>query len=159
MMKITGSSITSAFRVDDNKVVGSSSAWTDSRRVGGSDVSRKTTMSKNQTKSRHLEEPKFLTSRAREAFNYLRQVFIEVLILWHFDLEYHTRIETNISWYTIGGVLSQVIPDQLTLDETIKSTVDRHLMAYFSRKIILAEIQYKTNNNELLAIVEVFKTW
>ena len=32
-------------------------------------------------------------------------------------------------------------------------------MAFFSRKIILVEIQYKTYNNELLAIIEALKTW
>ena len=31
--------------------------------------------------------------------------------------------------------------------------------AYFSRKIVPAEIQYKTYNSELLAIIETFKTW
>ena len=34
-----------------------------------------------------------------------------------------------------------------------------HLVAFFSRKMVLAEIQYKTYNNKFLAIVKVFKTW
>ena len=32
-------------------------------------------------------------------------------------------------------------------------------MAYFSRKMILAETWYKTHNNKLLVILEAFKTW
>ena len=34
-----------------------------------------------------------------------------------------------------------------------------HPVAFFSRKMIPAEIQYETHNGELLAIVKVFKTW
>ena len=34
-----------------------------------------------------------------------------------------------------------------------------HLVAYFSRKMILAETRYETHDAELLAIVEAFKTW
>ena len=34
-----------------------------------------------------------------------------------------------------------------------------HLVAFFSRKMIPAETRYETHNEELLAIVEVFKTW
>ena len=34
-----------------------------------------------------------------------------------------------------------------------------HPIAYFSRKIIPAETQYKTHDTELLAIVKAFKTW
>ena len=34
-----------------------------------------------------------------------------------------------------------------------------HPMAFFSQKMILAKTQYETHNEELLAIVEAFKTW
>ena len=34
-----------------------------------------------------------------------------------------------------------------------------HLIAYFSRKMILTKTYYKIHNGELLAIVEAFKTW
>ena len=34
-----------------------------------------------------------------------------------------------------------------------------HPVAFFSRKMISAETQYKTHNGELLAIIEAFKTW
>lgn len=35
---------------------------------------------------------RFLISEARLAFTKLRQVFIKVPILYHFDLEYHIQI-------------------------------------------------------------------
>ena len=81
MLKTTGSSIASAFRVDNNEVVD------DKGVVDQSDVSKKSAKSKNQTKSGYLgnsndlEERKFLISNAREAFNCLRQAFTKVPIL------------------------------------------------------------------------------
>ena len=55
----------------------------------------------------------FLTPEARLAFTKLRQVFVKAPILYHFDLEYNIRIETNISGYAIGEVSSQLILDNL----------------------------------------------
>ena len=109
MLKTTRSSVVSASRVNDNEVVDGGGA------IGGgvvdqSNASRKLAKSKSRTKSGHLgnsnnlEEPKFLTFNAKEAFNRLRQAFTKVSILRHFDLEYFIRIETNVSGYTIGEV-------------------------------------------------------
>ena len=53
-----------------------------------------------------MREHIFLTPNAKEAFNRLRQAFIEALILWHFDLKSQIRIKTDVSGYAIGGVLS-----------------------------------------------------
>ena len=106
-----------------------------------------------------MEEPKFLTSDAKEAFNRLRQAFTKAPILRHFDPECHIRIETNVSGYTIGGVLSQLTSNQVISDGAIGSNVDWHLVTYFSRKMIPAETRYETHDGELLAIVETFKTW
>ena len=90
------------------------------------------------------------------------------------DLKCYIRIETNASGYAISRVLSLPAFDQMTSDQATlgsklnlaKSKVltklnlnQYHPVAYFSRKMILTETQYKTHNAELLAIVEVFKTW
>ena len=73
MLKTTRSSIVLVFKVDDNEVIDSGgSAGTNNKSVSGLDISRKTTMSKSQTKSGYSEESKFLTSGARKAFNRLR---------------------------------------------------------------------------------------
>ena len=74
----------------------------------------KNAKSGNQTYIEATEEPKFLTFKAREAFNLLRQAFTKALILRHFDPECHIWIETDISGYAIGGILSQLTSDQLT---------------------------------------------
>ena len=63
-----------------------------------------------------MEEPMFLTSGAREAFNQLSQAFIKAPILWYFDLKCHIQIETNTLGYAIGRVLSQLTFDHLTSD-------------------------------------------
>ena len=46
-------------------------------------------------------------------FAELRQAFIKVPILHHFDPECHIQIETDASGYAIGGVLSKLTSDDL----------------------------------------------
>ena len=55
----------------------------------------------------------YLTPNARQAFTQLRQTFTKALIFWHFDLEYHIRIEINTFGYAISEVLHQLILDNL----------------------------------------------
>ena len=112
---------------------------------------------RNLFKSRNLPKSKkivrcsdFLTPKAKLAFIELRQTFFKALILPHFNPECHIRIETDVSGYAIGGFLNQ-----LTLDDSGRW----HPVAFFSRKMIPAETRYETYDGELLAIVEVFKTW
>ena len=51
------------------------------------------------------------TYGAKEAFNRLKQAFIEAPILQHFDLKSHIRIKTDASGYAIGRVFSQLSTD------------------------------------------------
>ena len=102
------------------------------------------------TKPMHgAEESSFLTPNARWAFTQLRQAFTKAPILRYFDSEHHIRIETDASDYAIGGILSQMT----------SKTGQWHLVAYYSRKIISAEMRYETHNAKLLVIVEEFKNW
>ena len=75
------------------------------------------------------------------------------MILQHFDPECHIRMEKDASGYAIGGILSQLTSDHLTLDQG-----QWHPVAHFLTKMILVETRYKTHDGELLAIVEAFKT-
>ena len=156
MLKTTGSSDL-AQRDNDDEVVGGGD-----RNLSKSKKS-KNTKSGIQTRIGATGEPTFLTPGAREAFNQLRQAFTEAPILQHFDPECHIRIETDVSGYAIGGVLSQLISDQVTLNSKSnpieKSDFGQwHPVAYFSKKMIPAETRDKTHDGELLAIVEAFKT-
>ena len=109
---------------------------------------QKRTKSKNLSKSiKALGRLDFLTPGAKLAFTKLRQAFLKAPILYYFDSERHIRIETDVSGYAIGGVLSQL---------TLKSYW--HPVAFFSRTMILAEIRYETYDSVFLAIVEAFKT-
>ena len=94
--------------------------------------------------------PSFLTPEARSAFNRLRLAFTKAPILRHFDPE----------GYAIGSVLSQLVSG--TSPDGIVTKTDFgqwHPVAFFLRKMILVQIQYKTHDSELLAIVKAFKTW
>ena len=118
--------------------------------VGGGDwgdetVKRSPLTSKNSNGATDL-----LTPGAKRAFTQLRQAFTKAPILQHFDLECHIRIETDVLSYAIGGVLSQLTPNNLG---------QWHLVAFYLQKMILAETRYKTHNGEFLAILEAFKTW
>ena len=158
-MKIIGLSVASAFRIDDDKVIG------DRDTISRSDALRKSAKSKSRAKSRYLdnsndfEKPKFLISKAKKAFNCLKQAFTKAPILRHFDPEYHIRIKTDTLCYIIKKIPSQLIPNQMTSDGTIRSNINWHLVADFFRKMIPAKTWYKTHNGKLLAINEAFKTW
>ena len=70
-------------------------------------LEKKSSKSGNSTNSNTTEDgPKFLTPNARTAFNRLRLAFTKSLILQHFDLKCHIRIESDATSYAIGEVLS-----------------------------------------------------
>ena len=146
------------------------------RNLSKSKISSKSKKSKNDkseiptcTNIGVTGEPTFLNPGAGETFNQLRQAFTKALILQHFDPECHIRIETDVSGYAIGGVLSQLTPDQVTSSFELNLAKFKVLtkpnlnqwypIAYFFRKIIPVETRYKTQDAELLAIVKAFKTW
>ena len=85
---------------------------------------------------------------AERAFRQLLNAFTDVPILRHFDPVRKIRVETDASNFAIAGILSQ--PD----DEGHWKPV-----AFWSRKMIPAERNYETHDQELLAIVAVFKQW
>ena len=65
------------------------------------------------SKFKNLSKSDFFTLKAMLAFTELRQMFVKALILHHFNSKRHIRIETDASSYTIGGVFSQPISDDL----------------------------------------------
>ena len=69
--------------------------------------------SKNLSKSKKIVGSDFFTPKAKLAFTKLRQAFVKAPILHHFNPKRHIRIETDISGYAIGRVLSQLILDDL----------------------------------------------
>ena len=53
----------------------------------------------------------YLTLDAKRSFDQLRQVFTEAPNLQHFDLEQYIWVETDLSKYAIGEMLSQLTND------------------------------------------------
>ena len=129
----------------------------------------KTTKSKILVKSKNHDFPKarpeeaktgFLTPEARLAFTRLRQAFVKAPIFHHFDWESYIRIETDVSGYAIGGILSQLFsgarPDGVVTKDNLGQW---HPVSFFSKKMIPAKTRYKTHDGKLLAIIKAFKTW
>lgn len=53
----------------------------------------------------------FFTPEARLAFTQLKEIFIKVPILYHFNPESHIQIETDVLDYAIDKILSQLTAD------------------------------------------------
>ena len=79
----------------------------DGNKIGDNEVrkrGRKT--SKNLSKSKKTIGSDFFIPKARLAFTKLKQAFVKALILYHFDLECHIQVETDVLGYAISGVFS-----------------------------------------------------
>jgi hypothetical protein len=89
-----------------------------------------------------------LIKKAKQTFHLFRNVFQYVFILTHFDLKSFIKLKTNAFNYEIVDIISQ-----------LQSNEQWWFVAFFSRKIILAKMNYETHDQELLIIVECFKHW
>ena len=67
-------------------------------------------------------------------------------LLAQFNSEELIFLKTDVSDYTVEGILSQRDPD-----------THQHSVTFFSCKLQLTECNYKTSDQELLAIVTLFK--
>lgn len=93
-----------------------------------------------------------LTREAKEAFQKLRDSFLSVPILAHFERDRKTRAEVDASSGAIAGILSQYVPDEHGKGQW--RPID-----FFSRKLVAAEYNYDTHDQELLAIVKSLEHW
>ena len=71
-------------------------------------------------------------------------------MLIHFNFKNLIRVEIDASKFVITTILSQFI----TLVIDVKQT-QWHSIAFYSKKMIFAEIKYETHDQELLSIVAV----
>lgn len=86
--------------------------------------------------------------KCQKAFDTLKQAFTTAPVLQHFDPEKPITLETDASDYAIAAVASQ--PDA---DGKLRP------IAYRSRKMDPAELNYEIHDKEMLAIVDTFKDW
>src|SRR5690606_35217683 len=87
------------------------------------------------------------TKEADKSFELLKRMFTSAPILAHFDPTKQIVIEADASDFAIGAVLSIVIDKRL------------HPVAFMSRKLNPAEINYEIYDKEMLAIVAAFELW
>ena len=67
----------------------------------------------------------------------------------HFDLANPITVETDASDYAIAAIIPQISPDDS----------DLHPIAFYSRGMKPAELNYEIYDKELLAIFEAFQQW
>ncbi len=88
------------------------------------------------------------TEKAEEVFKKLKKLFISQSILIMFESEKLITLEMNASDEAIEACISQS-DDKKRL----------HLIAFHSRKLTDAELNYEIHDKKLLAIVDSFKQW
>jgi RNase H-like domain found in reverse transcriptase len=87
--------------------------------------------------------------KQQQAFEALKAAFSKTLILIHFNLNNPIVVETDASNYAIAAIISQITP----------SDGDIHPIAFYSRGMAPAEMNYEIYDKELLAIFCAFKQW
>src|SRR6478735_4252927 len=84
----------------------------------------------------------------QKAFELLKSKMGQAPVLRHFVLSDLIVIETDASDYAIGAILSQIDKGNTTRP-----------VAFLSRKMLPAELNYPVHNKEFLVIHEAFKKW
>lgn len=85
--------------------------------------SKKSNLSNDFTKANSTRKS-FFTFEAKKTFIHLQKSFTKAPILRHFDLECYIRIKTDVSGYTISGVLSQMTLNQLFSNHVFHKNLD-----------------------------------
>ncbi|MBW0528236.1 hypothetical protein O181_067951 [Austropuccinia psidii MF-1] len=88
-----------------------------------------------------------LNEEALRQFHQIKEAFTIAPILSHFDPSLPTILETDASDYALGVVLSQI------------SDSGEHPIAFDSRKLLPADLNYEIHDKELLGIVWALKRW
>ncbi|KAF5372651.1 hypothetical protein D9615_009824 [Tricholomella constricta] len=94
----------------------------------------------------HKNIPFDFTDSARSSFEQLKRAFTSYPVLRHFDPSKPSTLATDASDFALSGILQQ--PDESNR---------LHPVAYYSRKLSPAEINYDIHDKELLAIVDSFR--
>ena len=108
----------------------------------------KVTQPLTELMKKSVPKPLMLPMDAVNVFNELKQCFLKAPLLRHFEPTKECTIETDASGFVISAILSQK-----------QDNSHRHPIAFYSRKLNPAEMNYETPNCELLTIVAAFKTW
>ena len=90
-----------------------------------------------------------ITNEVRKTFNTLKEIFIIVFILIHFDSKRKIMIETNVSKFDLVEILSQ-----------LKKNINQwHFTTFFSKKMSVVERNYAMLKQKMLTIVKCCQQW
>ncbi|SLM39535.1 Zinc finger, CCHC-type [Lasallia pustulata] len=106
--------------------------------------SQKATPLTNLTKK---DQPFRWDDKHQYAFETIKEAFANSKVLQIFDPELPTEVETDVSNGALGACLGQQKDKKLVP------------VAFYSRKLAPAELNYKIHDKELLAIVDALKQW
>lgn len=93
-----------------------------------------------------LPSPFCMTPAATAAFEKLKELFTHAPVLRFYDPTLPCHVFTDASDFAISGILQQTDESDFL-----------HPVAFFSRKLTPAEINYQVYDKELLAIIETFR--
>ena len=88
------------------------------------------------------------TEACQSSFDSLKRSLLAIPSLCHFDPEYPTKMETDASDGVVAGVLSQQHPDERW-----------YPVAFYSRILSGAELNWEIHDKELFAILQAFDKW
>lgn len=107
---------------------------------------------KGHAMRREESQPLHLDDKSLKSFQDLKDSFIDVPILAHFESDRPTRVEVDASGGAISGILSQLVPRE-------GHPPQWRPIDFFSKKLIQAEYNYDVHDQELLAIVKSLEHW
>jgi RNase H-like domain found in reverse transcriptase/Reverse transcriptase (RNA-dependent DNA polymerase)/Integrase zinc binding domain/gag-polyprotein putative aspartyl protease len=87
------------------------------------------------------------TEHCTEAWNSMKTLLVNATMMYHPDFRYPFHVFSDASIRAIGGVLIQIIDGEI------------HPIAFTARKLIPAEVNYTTTEQEMLALVYCFAQW
>lgn len=93
------------------------------------------------------DTPFHWSAEADSAFHNIKLAFCSAPVLRHPDTTKKFYVSGDASDFAIGATLSQEFDGKL------------HPVAYLSRKLDAAELNYEIHDKELLVIIESFRTW
>ncbi|MBW0545256.1 hypothetical protein O181_084971, partial [Austropuccinia psidii MF-1] len=91
--------------------------------------------------------PFIFNEEALSQLQILKEAFTTAPILSHFNPSLPAIVETDASDYALGAILSKV------------NDSGKHPIAFDSRKLLPAELNYEIHDKELLGIVWALKRW
>ena len=94
------------------------------------------------------DQPFRFDASCEKAFKELKKRLVSAPLLAHFDIDRPSMIETDALDKVIASVLSQQQPNR-----------EWHPVAYYSKTMINAELNYLIHDKEMLAIVFSFQHW